>query len=161
MVALSQEHDTAGVVAHPPLLYLGALAVGCGIEALYPLAGGLLFSATPLFVAGCIAFAAGAVLLVASAHRFVRAGTNVPTNRPSTLVVTEGLYRYSRNPIYIGLTLIYIALALLLNAIWALALLPAVLVVMHYGVILREEAYLAKKFPNEYETYRARVRRWL
>ncbi|MFI5210728.1 MAG: methyltransferase family protein, partial [Gemmatimonadales bacterium] len=69
--------------------------------------------------------------------------------------------RFSRNPMYVGMTLLYLGIALWANSLWPLLLLPAVLVVMRRGVIAREEAYLERRFGDEYRSYRARVRRWL
>ncbi|NQV80212.1 MAG: isoprenylcysteine carboxylmethyltransferase family protein, partial [Alphaproteobacteria bacterium] len=93
--------------------------------------------------------------------RFRRAGTAVQPYKPSTTVVTDGVYRFSRNPIYLGLTAFYLGLAFAVNSGWAILLLPLVLVVMHYGVIAREERYLEGKFGAAYRDYKNRVRRWL
>ncbi|MPZ12153.1 MAG: DUF1295 domain-containing protein [Kiloniellaceae bacterium] len=152
--------ETAGVVARPPFLYLGGLLLGLGIDWLPAL--------PPLpFLAGHVGLAvgiglgiAGFGLLFAAARRFIKAGTPVPTNRPTTALVTEGLYRVSRNPIYIGLTFIYLAFAAGFASLGALVLLPAVLLVMEFGVIRREERYLERRFGQPYRDYRARVRRW-
>ena len=80
---------------------------------------------------------------------------------PSTTVVTTGLYRLSRNPIYLGLAALYLGLAFAANSGWAVILLLPILAVMRYGVIAREERYLEAKFGDDYRAYKARVRRWL
>jgi protein-S-isoprenylcysteine O-methyltransferase Ste14 len=90
-----------------------------------------------------------------------RAHTPVDPRRPTTALVTEGPFRYSRNPIYVALTLLYLGVAFLVNALWILLLAMPALVVLHYGVIAREEAYLARKFGTAYHQYTAQVRRWL
>jgi protein-S-isoprenylcysteine O-methyltransferase Ste14 len=90
-----------------------------------------------------------------------RAHTPVDPLKPTTALVTEGPFRYSRNPIYLALTLLYLGVALLINALWILLLVVPVLVVICYGVIAREEAYLARKFGDAYRQYTAQVRRWL
>ncbi len=90
-----------------------------------------------------------------------RAGTNIETHRPTETIVTDGPYRYSRNPLYIGLMSLYSGAAVMGDSLWVLGLLAPLLVVMHFGVILREEAYLERKFGDVYRAYRARVRRWL
>ena len=157
----SGDHDNAGVIAHPPLIYLGSLLLGLTID------WGLGLPALPLpdGIAGHALAAVpgvfGAGLLFAAAARFIRAGTNIPTHRPATALVTEGLYRFSRNPIYLGLTLVYLGLALGISSLGALALLPIVLAVMQVGVIRREERYLERKFGERYLAYKSRVRRWL
>jgi len=90
-----------------------------------------------------------------------RAHTSVDPVKPTTALVTEGPYRYSRNPIYVALTLLYLGVAFLVNALWILLLVVPVLLVMRYGVIAREEAYLTRKFGDAYRQYTAQVRRWL
>ena len=105
--------------------------------------------------------AAGIALAALAMRRFRAAGTNIPTPLPSTALVAGGPYRFSRNPIYLALTLIFLGLAAAANSLWLLLLLPAVLAVMHYGVVLREERYLGGKFGERYLDYKARVRRWL
>jgi protein-S-isoprenylcysteine O-methyltransferase Ste14 len=81
--------------------------------------------------------------------------------KPTTALVTEGPFRYSRNPIYVALTLLYVGVALLINALWILLLIVPAVLVLRYGVIAREEAYLARKFGDAYRQYMAQVRRWL
>jgi len=81
--------------------------------------------------------------------------------RKNEELTTSGPYRHSRNPIYVALTAFYLGLSLALDIVWGFLLVPGVLAIMHYGVVLREEAYLARKFPAEFAAYSARVRRWL
>ncbi len=150
--------DTANVVALPPLIYLGPLTLGLVLNAVWPRPllpqratriMGLTVTAGALSVGGA-AFAA-----------LRRAGTPPDPGQPITAIVARGLYRFSRNPIYLAFTLLYAGLALVANALWPLALLPGVLVVMRRGVIDREERYLDQRFGDEYRAYTARVRRWL
>ncbi|TJW95650.1 MAG: isoprenylcysteine carboxylmethyltransferase family protein [Mesorhizobium sp.] len=76
-------------------------------------------------------------------------------------MVTSGVYRVTRNPMYVGMAPVYAALALALGSLIALILLPAAVLVIHRRVILREEQYLEGKFGSEYRAYKVRVRRWL
>lgn len=150
--------DAPGVITHPPYLYAGALAAGAAVDWLIPLpvlapGGGL----TP----GLALIALGLGLALWCFTLFHRAGTNVPTSRPSTAVVTVGPYRISRNPIYVALTTISVGIALWANSWWMLGLLMPTLVIMNIGVIDREERYLAAKFGDDYLAYKAQVRRWL
>ena len=161
MIGGKPRGDAPGVIAHPPIIYGVGLAIGLGADWLFtlpalPLPAGL---AGPV-----LAWAlgvAGAALLLAAALRFIRAGTNIPTHLPATALVTDGLYRFSRNPIYLGLTLVYLGLALGLASLASAVLLPAVLFAMQYGVIHREERYLEAKFGEAYRRYKSTVRRWL
>jgi protein-S-isoprenylcysteine O-methyltransferase Ste14 len=149
--------DLPGIVAPPPLLYAAGLAVGLLVQhrnpqpLLPPAAGRLLGVAAILLGLG--AFAAIAA--------FRRAGTSPNPYRPAGRLVTAGPYRLSRNPMYLGFTLWYVGISCWANSLWSLLLLPLVLLVMHQGVIAREEAYLERRFGDEYRQYRARVRRWL
>lgn len=153
--------DNAGVVAHPPFIYLAGLLAGTGMELLVPLGQGAFVIVTWQAAAGLVMVLAGATLLLLAARRFIAAGTNIPTHLPSTALVTNGLYRWTRNPIYVALTLIYAGLSLLCGLWWALVFLPVVLLVMRFGVIAREEAYLTAKFGEDYTAYCGRVRRWV
>ncbi len=81
--------------------------------------------------------------------------------QPTTAIVTEGPYRFTRNPIYLSLAVLYAGLAVMANALWSLLLLLAVMLIIHYAVILPEERYLEQKFGEEYRSYKAKVRRWL
>jgi protein-S-isoprenylcysteine O-methyltransferase Ste14 len=90
-----------------------------------------------------------------------RAGTPVDPREAPTALVTEGPFRFSRNPGYLGLGLTYVGLSLLVEARWPLLLLPFVLIIIDRGVISQEERYLERRFGSEYRTYRQRVRRWL
>ena len=92
--------------------------------------------------------------------RFNRAGTNVPTYRPTTALVTGGPYRYSRNPLYISLFLAYAGIGIVADNLWILALGVPLFLIMRYGVVAREERYLERKFGQAYRDYKASVRRW-
>lgn len=152
---------TAGVIARPPLLFLGALALGFVWDRLLPLP--IAFPRIgPLhwIVAGALILA-GSALVAAGIRNFVRAETPVPTTEPTRALVSVGIHRWTRNPIYLGFFLVYagIGIAALSAPILILAL-PLALVI-RYGVVAREEAYLERRFGDAYRAYKARVRRWV
>ena len=89
------------------------------------------------------------------------AGSNVPTNLPTTTIVESGPYRFTRNPIYLGVFLGLIGLAIAFDNLWLLLMLVPFALVIRFGVVAREEAYLERKFGDDYRGYRSRVRRWL
>lgn len=142
----------------PPLVFLTGLGIGWGAER---------FASTPDLPAPWwwLALGAGVVLFVAldspAAATFIRKKTGVAPWTPATTLVTEGVYRVTRNPMYLGMTLLYLGLALGLGLMWALALLPVVVAIVDRFVIRREEAYLDRKFGAAYGDYRASVRRWI
>ena len=152
------EDDHPGVIMHPPVLYLLFLLASLGIEYFrsWPVV-----DASQAVQLGTPLAGAGVLICLICIVNFRKSGTNVPTNKPATTVVTGGLYRFSRNPIYLGLTLFYLGLCVLLNTTWGFVLAMPLLALMNSGVIAREEAYLEKKFGDEYLQYKARVRRWI
>lgn len=153
--------QTPGVIAPPPLIYLSGLAIGMVAHRWRPVRI-VPPSLTPLrWVLGTGLAGAGVALAGWAATTMYRAGTHPEPTRPATALVTSGPFRFSRNPIYLGLTLLYLGVSLLIDTLWCLLLLPAVLAVMVHGVIEREEAYLERRFGERYRAYRARVRRWL
>jgi protein-S-isoprenylcysteine O-methyltransferase Ste14 len=152
------EQDTPGVIARSPFIYLGFLVLGLGLDRLWPYP--LLPEAVPYPLGGAL-IALGLLVVLASIRRFKAADTSFNPKKPTTAIVTEGPYRVSRNPIYLGLTAIYAGIGIAADAPWVWVLLPPTLVVMHYGVIAREERYLERKFGAEYLDYKASVRRWL
>jgi protein-S-isoprenylcysteine O-methyltransferase Ste14 len=151
-------NDSAGVIAPPPLIYLGGLLVGFALEALLP--GGSLPDAVR-WIGGGLALVAGLALQTFFITAFSRVGTAVEPWKPTTAIVTTGPYRVTRNPAYLGMALIYTGIALLADAPWVLLALPLVLVLIDRGVIACEERYLERKFGEEYLGYRRSVRRWV
>ncbi len=148
------------VLAPPPLIYMAFVAAGLALHYLWVK---LQFFPQEWIghAAGWPVFALGFLLLLWSARTFARRGENIRIEKPTNSLVTGGPFRFSRNPIYLALTLAYIGLSLVFNSYWPLPFLPLVLVIMHFGVIRREEAYLEELFGQDYQDYRARVRRWL
>jgi protein-S-isoprenylcysteine O-methyltransferase Ste14 len=149
--------DNAGVIVRPPLLYAVALAAMLALRWLWPLP---IFSGAA-FRSGLALVALAVGLLIWGRQTLVTGGTNVDPSLPSTAVVTSGPYRFSRNPLYMGLAVVYLGLTLALDTWWGIILLALVLIVMHRGVIQREERYLERKFGDGYRQYRAAVRRYL
>ena len=151
--------DTANVIIRPPIAWAVAVLAGLAINWLMPLP--FVPAAVPAGWLGAIVFALALALLAWAIAIITRAGSNVPTNLPTTSIVDTGPYRFTRNPIYLGMVLGLIGLAIGLDSLWLLLTLVPFAVVIRYGVIAREEAYLERKFGDVYRRYRARVRRWL
>ena len=150
--------DTPGVIVFPPALVLGTLLLSIVLNLIWPLHFPRLMW---MKVAGGLLFILGGFLLAWGRRTMVRAGTNVPPHKPTLAIVTEGPFRFTRNPLYVGGTAAYIGLALGFNLAWALILLVPMLFLLSWGIIRREERYLEKKFGETYLAYKARVRRWL
>jgi protein-S-isoprenylcysteine O-methyltransferase Ste14 len=150
--------DSPGVVVFPPFLFFGALFVGIGLQLLWPVHP---WPALPARIVGAILAVLGAAVAIPALRRMRRAGTNVHPGKPTTVIVNDGPYRFTRNPIYVANTALYIGLTLLFHAFWPLVSLVPALLVLHWGVVRREERYLEAKFGEAYVAYKARVRRWL
>ena len=154
------EKDTPGVIAPPPLLFAGMLALALALDWMF--AGpNLMLPAVARYVGGAVLIAAGLAIPIAAITRFRAVGTEVHPWRPSTALVTTGIYRYTRNPMYLGMTLIYAGLAMISDSVIAFALVPALLLLVTGGVIKREERYLEVKFGEPYRAYKRQVRRWI
>jgi protein-S-isoprenylcysteine O-methyltransferase Ste14 len=152
--------DVAGVIALPPLIFLGFLAAAAVLEAVVPLAV-LGAHAIPRYLAGAVLAAGGFVMILMGTRRFLAAGTNIPPSLPTTALVVDGIYRRTRNPLYLGTTLIYLGLGVAAGSIWTIVLVVPLLWIINIGVITREESYLERKFGDAYRAYKARVRRWV
>jgi protein-S-isoprenylcysteine O-methyltransferase Ste14 len=153
--------DTAGVIARPPLLFLGALILGIVADRLLPLGYPFPGGAPLRWTAAIVLVLSGVGVVTAGIRNFSRAATPVPTTEPTRALVTTGIHSWSRNPIYVGLFLIYAGLAVGAHSVWALILAVPLALTMRYGVVAREEAYLERLFGAPYLAYKARVRRWL
>ena len=158
MTTSPSQDSTAGIRLEPPVVYA------------VPLVAGLLFHrwqsvlvTPPRFAKpiGIVLVLLGFSLCVAAVKTFRREGTSPLLDRPTTTLVTSGPYRFSRNPIYLGYTSLYLGISFWANSLWPVVLLPFVLWVMHRAVILREEAYLQGRFGDAYSAYCQQVRRWL
>lgn len=152
---------TAGVIAQPPFLFLGALLAGLAADRLLPLPFELAMSDMLRWGAAGALGLAGLALAAAGIRNFSRAGTPAPPNQPTRALATSGVHGWSRNPMYLGLFLLYIGIAIAARSPYALILLLPLAFAMRYGVVAREEAYLERRFGDAYRDYKARVRRWL
>jgi protein-S-isoprenylcysteine O-methyltransferase Ste14 len=153
------DEDSARVTFPPPFVYLGVLLIGLLGDWLLGLS--LDVPSIARIAALVVLLSLGAALLLAARSHFTRAGTDVKPWKTSSAIVSRGIYAVTRNPMYLGMALIYLGLAIAFVSLSALVLLPLLLVAVQTQVIAREESYLEAKFGDEYRAYKARVRRWL
>ncbi len=157
---MSQDtNDRSNVIIHPPIAWVLAFAAGFGIDRLYPLQ--FVPASVPGRWVGAVIFASGLALAIWAIVKILSAGSRVETYKPTTAIISDGPYRLTRNPIYIGMFLGQIGLAIGFDSLWILLMLLPLYLVIRYGVVAREEAYLERKFGNAYLSYKSRVRRWL
>ena len=150
--------DNPGTRVPPPILLLAVIIVGYCLQQLWALE---LTNGSGWYVAGWAIIGVSAIILAAGWAQFYRAKTNVLHNKPASYVIQNGLYRFSRNPIYVSGLLLQLGVALLTNNLWIVLLVPVSKIIFDRYVIGREEAYLERAFGEVYVDYRRSVRRWL
>ncbi len=152
--------ETANVIALPPLLLLASLVAGFVLDGLVPL--GLLERLPPGLRFGSGGFVTGVGLTISclGAGMFALERTPVDPRRPPTHMVTGGMFDYTRNPMYLAFYVVSLGLAILFAAEWIIATTIVLALVIHYGVVLREERYLERRFGQEYLRYKERVPRY-
>jgi protein-S-isoprenylcysteine O-methyltransferase Ste14 len=154
-----REEGGADVRLHPPALFLGAVLLGIALHWLWALE---FASGSRLRIALGVALLCGGVALLGSALRlFHRIGQHPDPRKPTPAIARDGPYRFSRNPMYLGGSLIQLGLGVALGNAWVVLLLLPVFALIHHRVILPEEAYLEEKFGGEYARFKASVRRWI
>ena len=155
------DSGTAGVVARPPLLFLAALLLGFVADRLlslrFPVPG---TDPVHWIVAGSLILI-GLAVAAAGIRNFLRARTPVPTNQPTRALVTTGIHGWSRNPIYLGMFLLYGGIGMAVRSPGSCILALPLAIALRWGVVAREEAYLERRFGDTYRDYKARVRRWV
>jgi protein-S-isoprenylcysteine O-methyltransferase Ste14 len=150
------ETDHPRVIAFPPLLFASTLVAGWLLHLAFP------HRLLPPLLARLlgVALVVIAFMLGSSARRaIVRVGTNVDPREPTLAIVTDGPFRYTRNPLYLSLVLFCLGGTLLIDGVAPLVVLVPALLVLHFGIVLREERYLEDKFGDVYRAYRVVVRR--
>lgn len=156
--ASHRSRDSAGVVAWPPLIFAAHALAGGAAHWIWPMTP---FPAWPSRILGAALIITSGLIATLAKRAMNRAGTAIEPSQPTTAIVEDGPYRFTRNPMYLSLCLLYLGIALLIDGLWPLLLLASLAVTLHFGVIRREERYLAAKFGETYLAYQQRVRRWV
>ncbi len=154
----SETHIGPGIRLPPPVIYLAALLTGIVLNSLWamsPLPGSW------RYIVGSLLIAVNVLIMPPVLRRFRRAGTPFDPRKAALVLITDGPYRFSRNPSYVTLTLLYLGVGTILNNGWILLLVVPVLLVMDLWVVRKEERHLETKFGEDYLRYKAAVRRWL
>jgi protein-S-isoprenylcysteine O-methyltransferase Ste14 len=150
--------DNPGVIARPPRILLVFLLTGIALDFAMPypfIPEVLRFSAGPMLIV------LGVAVMTLAVRKFTASGTNVPTCDPAKTIVTGGIYRYTRNPMYLSGLMMFAGIGITADNPWILALLIPFAAILRYGVIAREERYLENKFGETYRRYKAVTRRWI
>ncbi|MBS1751082.1 MAG: isoprenylcysteine carboxylmethyltransferase family protein [Bacteroidetes bacterium] len=149
-----------GVYIPPPLIYAVFFFLSIGIDKMTPIGNTGLHSTT-VRIAGWILISFCVLVIFMAIRKFVISKNTLITIKPALSLQTTGIYAYSRNPMYMGLLLLYTGLSVIIGNWWNFILLPILLLVVQEYVIKREEKYLGLRFGQQYFDYKAKVRRWL
>ena len=155
---MSNSIDHAGVKVHPPVLLLLHFFLAFLLHRLFPLP---LAFPNALTWMGYLLVLFGIGLAFSAVRWFMQAHTTLDPHGSVSMIVTNGPYNFSRNPIYLGFVCLLVGFSLIFESYWGLILSPVMMFMLHQFVIRFEEAYLEAKFGEVYTGYRSRVRRWL
>lgn len=154
-------NDNPRVIAFPPLIWAVTVFISLVVHFFV---GGVPMSLLPRAISlgiGIVLFTIAPLLAIPAMWLMKAAGTNVHPSEPTTTIVRGGPYRFTRNPMYLALTLLQIGVAFVLNDAITFLFAAALALTLHFGVILREERYLEAKFGEEYLALKRSVRRWI
>lgn len=152
---------TVDVIARPPFVFLAALLLGYILDRLLPLPFAVPDAGLVHWIIAGVLILIGVAVFAAGIRNFFRAGTPVRGIEPTRALVTMGIHGWSRNPIYVGMFLVYAGIGMGASSPWVLILMLPLAITIHYGVVAREEAYLERRFGDTYRDYKACVRRWV
>lgn len=156
--AQNSDRKGAAVKFPPPAIFAGLILIGAALQSRWPVRLGIPES---LEIVGYLLVLVGVAIAIVVSGYFKRAGTAIEPWKPTTAIVTTGIYAWSRNPIYAGFCLINIGIGVANNNFWIfISFIPAALLLYHVAIV-KEEAYLEKKFGDEYLAYKKKVRRWI
>lgn len=150
--------DHPNVKIPPPLLLLLCLLGGYGVHYFFPQNYMPNFLRYPL---GILFTVLGFLIPSLCLIKFKKAETNVEPWKPANKLLIEGFYKFSRNPIYVGLLMVGVGISVLVNSLWMLLILIPFVFLLHILVIQKEEVYLESRFGNDYLEYKKQVRRWI
>jgi protein-S-isoprenylcysteine O-methyltransferase Ste14 len=153
--------DSPGVFIPPPLIYAAFFLLSFLLQGYFTIKGAFFFHSHWANIFGSILYFVGVAFIFPAGFEFVKSKNTVITAKPATSLQTTGIYSISRNPMYLGLVLIYLGLTFQFGNWWTIFLLPILIIVITYRVILREERYLTRAFGDEYTNYQKQVRRWI
>ena len=150
--------DKAHVIALPPLIVGAILGLGLLLDFFWPMR---FLGRTNALWLGALLIVASIPIVIGAVSQLTKAGTALDVRKPTTEIVTGGVFRMSRNPIYLSMMLAYLGIASLVDSLWILLLALPLVVILQKGVIEPEERYLEEKFGEKYLRYKSQVRRWI
>ena len=156
---MKNSKDNPGVFIPPPLFYAALFFLSFLLQKYFPIGNGFLQTSIA-YVSGAIFIVAGLAFSIPALRQFIKTKNTVITVKPATSLQTGGIYSLTRNPMYLGLLLVYTGLAFIFGNWWTFLLLPVLFVLVTCLIILPEEKYLSEAFRNSYPVYKKNTRRW-
>ena len=153
--------DHPQVMLFPPFLLLATAGFSIALQIVMPFQFLVAFDQTWRIGSGAAILTVGVAICLVACRALIQRGTNISPLRPTTALATEGIFNRTRNPIYVGGTVVLIGFAFVCALDWLLLLVVPSVLVLHFAVVLREEKYLAHKFREDYRRYTTRVPRYL
>jgi len=153
--------DSPGVYIPPPLIYEAFFFAAVLMQKFFPLPGMWLHTTLVKVLGWLIITGSVAVLLFPALHKFIQSRNSVMTIRPAASLQTKGIYSITRNPMYLGLVILYIGIGFLKGNSWRFLILPFLMLTVQNYIIKREERYLQRAFGEQYSAYIKQVRRWV
>jgi protein-S-isoprenylcysteine O-methyltransferase Ste14 len=160
MVMKKNSTDSAAIRIPPPVYFFACLGCGLLLEHFYPVCIILLAYIPRDITGGALIFTSG-FLVVSAFFELIKNKTTFHTSKSTAMIVKEGVYRFSRNPLYLSLLLLLSGIAVFLSSLWLFLTIPILYILLLFKAVKPEEAYLTQKFGSEYLTYAAKTRRWI
>jgi protein-S-isoprenylcysteine O-methyltransferase Ste14 len=157
---MKNKKDNPGVYIPPPLIYVAVFLIGFLFQSKIPIGVDLLKKQGSKII-GIIIIAFALFFMIRGMGQFLKSKNSLITIRPASSLQSNGVYNLTRNPMYLGLALIYLGLTCLIGNWWNLILFPLLILIVQEYIIKREEKYLERRFGQEYLDYKQKVRRWL
>ncbi len=158
---MSDTLDHPNVVVFPPIIPLITIAIGCALQWLAPLGWLASIGYVWRIPVGIILVIAGLFTTASGRRAMMRQGTNVSPTQPTTALVIEGAFKRTRNPLYFGVLVAQFGIAIIFALDWLVLLIGPSWLILHFGVVLREERYLEQKFGEDYRRYKQQVSRYV
>lgn len=156
----NNKKDNPGIFIPPPLIYAAIFFLAILMQKIIPINNSF-FESQNAAIAGIVLIAIALLFLLPALIRFVQSKNTVVTIKPANSLQTKGIYSLTRNPMYLGLLILYTGIAMLDGNWWTLIFIPVIIIIVQFYVIKGEENYLQRAFGEEYIAYRKKVRRWI
>ena len=152
--------DSPGVYIPPPLFYVVIFLIALFLQKKVAI-NDFVFHSQIIKILGISLFVISLFFLVTSLRKFFLSKNTLILIKPASSLQTNGIYNISRNPMYVGLAIVYLGITCFIGNWWNIILFPILLLIVQEYIINREEKYLIRRFGQDYLDYKSKVRRWL